>query len=156
MTSEASEIVRVTAPAFTAQYNWSVGQPMEKFILALKDKKLIAAKCPSCGYVYAPPRNRCGKCAAEIADGDMIELAGRGQLTGWTVAGVELDAAGEFQDRDQPLTIGAVKLEGADSTLFLPLEGVDPDKLKAGLAVKVLWNDETKGAISDIKGLGPD
>ena len=152
---EALEIVRVTAIPFTASYAWSVGIPMEKFIQALAKKKLLASKCPECGYTYAPPRNRCGKCAAAIGDKNLVELSGQGTLVSWTQARVELDGAGNWKDLAAPKLIGAIKLEGADSTLVLPLEKADAKKLKAGLKVEAVWSDAPKGEIADLKGVKP-
>ena len=128
---------------------------MEKFIKSLADKKLFAAKCPGCGYVYVPPRNRCGKCNTKIEENDLIELSGKGQLQSYTLGVVKLDGSGNFEDLPTPQAIGAVKLEGADSTVFLPLHDADAEKLGKGMQVKILWNDELKGHPTDIKGVKP-
>jgi hypothetical protein len=155
MTEGASEIVKVQSLPYSAAFSWSVGAPMEKFILALKNKKILASKCPKCGYVYAPPRNRCGKCGQKIGEGDMIELSGQGTLIGYTAARVELDGAGNWKDLAAPKILGAIKLSGADSTLFLPVEGVALKDVKPGMAIKVLFSEETKGQLSDLKGVQP-
>jgi len=156
MNSENSEIVRVTGVPYTAGFKWSVGLPMEKFIKALADKKILASKCPKCGYIYTPPRNRCGKCNAKIEDKDIIKLSGKGSLVRYTAAYVELDGAGNFNDLKKPKLIGAIKLDGADSTIFMPLSGVDPKKLAPGTKVKVQWRKETKGEIADLEGFKPE
>jgi len=153
--SKASEIVRVTGIPFTAAYAWSVGIPMEKFIKAFAGKKLLASKCPGCGYTYTPPRNRCGKCSARIEDKDMVELSGKGTLLSYTAAHVELDGAGNWKDLAGPKLIGAIQLEGADSTVFMPLDKVEEEALKAGMKVEVVWNDTTKGELADLKAFKP-
>jgi uncharacterized OB-fold protein len=53
------------------------------------------------------------------------------------------------------MTIGAVKLDGVDSLLFLPVEGVKAADLKEGLKVKIQWWEETKGELADIRGFEP-
>jgi len=154
--SEQSPIVSVGGKIpFQAGFNWSVGILMEKFIKSLADKKLLAAKCPGCGYVYVPPRNRCGKCNTKIEENDLVELSGKGQLQSYTLGVVKLDGSGNFEDLPTPQAIGAVKLEGADSTVFLPLHDADAEKLGKGMQVKILWNDELKGHPTDIKGVKP-
>ncbi len=140
---------------FIAGFSWSVGSQMERFIKALADKKLLASKCPGCGYTYAPPRNRCGKCNTAIDESNNLELSGKGTLESFTLAYVELDGSGEFKDLEKPKVIGAVKLEGADSTICLPVEDVEPEKLETGMPVQVQWNDKTKGDIQDIKCVKP-
>ncbi len=154
--SEQSPIVRVGGKIpFQAGFNWSVGMLMEKFIKSLADKKLLAAKCPGCGYVYLPPRNRCGKCSTVIEDKDLIELSGKGELQSYTLGMVKLDGSGNFEDLPTPQVIGSIKLEGADSTLFMPLHNVEVEKLDRGMKLEVIWNDELKGHPTDIKGFKP-
>ena len=145
-----SEIVNVQAIPYAANFSWSTGFIMEKFIKELANKKILAAKCPKCGYTYVPPRSRCGKCNAKMEEKNLINLSGKGTLVSYTKAYVKLDGAGNFQDLKKPMIIGAVKLDNADSTIFIPLEGIKPSELNVGLKVKVQWRDETKGEISDI------
>ena len=155
MNNKEENIIRVLGRDFKAGFNWSVGFQMERFIKALGKKKLLASKCPKCGYIYTPPRNRCGKCYSPIEEKDNIELSGKGELVGYSAAHVELDGAGNFVDLKKPVLIGAVKLEGADSTMFMPLEGVKEKDLKEGLKVAVAWAEKPKGEIPDILGFKP-
>lgn len=152
MTTKNTDVLKVDGiPLVSANFNWSVGILMEKFIKALEKKKILAAKCPKCGYITAPPRNRCPKCSAKMEEGDLIELSGKGKLESYTVAHVALDGKGNFVDLKSPRLIGAIKLEGADSTVFMPLEDINAKDLKEGLAVVAQWSDKPKGAISDLK-----
>jgi len=154
--SSQSEIVLTRAPVpLVFGFRWSVGRMMEKFIKTLADRKILGAKCPECGYVYVPPRWRCGKCYARIAEENLIELSGKGTLLSYTTAYVELDAVGNFKDLDKPKVIGAIKLENADSTLFMPLGEIKPEDLKEGMKVEVAWREKTKGELADIKYFVP-
>ena len=146
--------IRVDGLPFVAGFSWSVGFQMERFIKALAEKKLLASKCPQCGYTYIPPRNRCGKCSAKIEEKDNLELSGEGKLMGWTVSYVELDGKGNWLDLKEPKIIGAIKLDGADSTIFMPIEA-KPEELEIGMKLAIQWNKELKGAISDIKCFKP-
>ncbi len=149
------EVIPVQPMPFTANYAWSVGALMEKFIKSLAHKKLLASKCPACGYTYVPPRNRCGKCAAKMDESNLVELSGKGSVLSFTEAFVTLDGAGDFLDLDEPVTICAVKLEGADSTLFLPLVEGEDDGPFGGMEVEIVWSGENAGQISDISGVKP-
>jgi uncharacterized OB-fold protein len=102
-----------------------------------------------------PPRARCGRCYAVIEEKNVVDLSGRGTLISHTKAHVMMDGNGNFKDLDKPTTIGAVKLDGADSLLFLPIEGVKAADLKEGLKVKIHWREETKGELADIRGFEP-
>ena len=154
--SENKGIIKVKAPIpFMAGFQWSVGFQMERFIKALQKKKLLASKCPSCGYVYVPARNRCGKCNSGIEEKDNIELSGKGTLVSFAPAFVELDGAGNWNDLEEMKIIGAVKLEGASSTVFMPLGEVEPENIEMGMPVEIKWNEKTEGTISDIKYFKP-
>jgi uncharacterized OB-fold protein len=150
-----SEIVEVKTFPFPAGFNWAVGPMMQRFIETLAERRILGAKCPACGYTYAPPRARCGRCYSTIEEKDLIDLSGRGIMTSYTEAHVKLDGNGNLHDLDKPVTIGAVKLEGADSVWFMPVEGAKPQDLKIGLAVKAGWHEETKGAVGDIRCFEP-
>ena len=150
-----SEIIKVTGMPFVAGFNWSVGVLMEKFIKSLADKKLLAAGCPECEYIHLPPRTRCPKCSAKTSEGNLVEVKGSGTLLSYTLAYVELDGKGNFKDLEKPGIIAAVKLDEADSTVFMPLEDIEPDKLKQGLKVSLKWRDETKGEIADLRCFCP-
>lgn len=152
--SGQEQIIKVEGLPLSAGFNWSVGVLMEKFIKSLADKKLLGAKCPKCGYVVAPPRTRCARCSAKIGEADLVELSGKGKILGRTVAMVELDGKCKFVDLKEPRLVGAIKLDDADSTWFMPIDA-DPDKLEVGTAVAIQWSKDLKGEISDIKCFKP-
>ena len=151
MMAEKIQAVETNTLPYSAGFCWSTGFLMEKFIKSLAKKEIWAAKCPRCGYTYVPPRNRCGQCDAKIEEKDLIKLSGKGILVGFTKAYVQLDGSGNFQDLDEPQYIGALKLEGADSTIFMPIADIEPQDIKEGIKVQVKWQDQTQGAISDIQ-----
>jgi len=150
-----SEIIEVGGLPFVAGFNWSTGFLMQRFIQELANRRILGVKCPECGYTYVPPRSRCGKCYAKIEEGNLITLSGKGTLVGYTTAHVELDGNGNFGDLEEPGIIGAIRLENADSTIFMPLEGIKPQDVCEGLKVEVQWREETKGELADIRSFKP-
>lgn len=152
---EKREVIRVSGLPIVAGFQWSVGKMMERFIKAFADRKILAAKCPECGYTYVPPRLRCGKCSTQFEEKNLVELSGKGSLIGYTTAYVQLDGKGNFLDLDKPKVIGAIKLDDSDSTIFLPLGEVDPQDVKEGIRVEAVWRKETKGEIADIMYFKP-
>jgi len=142
-------------PIVVANFNWSVGFQMEKFLKALATKKILAAKCPECGYIYVPARNRCGKCSAKMEEKDLVEISGKGTLVSYTLAYVALDGKGNWTDLEKPKIIGAIKLNEANSTIFMPLEEIDYPNLKIGMLMEPAWNSETKGGWKDLKYMKP-
>ena len=90
-----------------------------------------------------------------MAEGDLVESKGKGKIASYSAAHVELDGKGNFVDLKAPKIIGAIKLDDADSTIFLPVVDSDAKKLKVGAEVSVVWSDQPKGEIADIKGFKP-
>lgn len=147
---EKKEVIRVSGMPIVAGFRWSVGIMMERFIKSFADRKILAAKCPTCGYTYVPPRSRCGKCYSRIAEEHLTTLSGKGTLVGYTTAYVRLDGKGNFLDLNAPKVIGAIKLDDCDSTIFMPLGKVEPRDVKEGITVEAVWRKETKGEIADL------
>jgi len=150
-----SEIVEVKTFPFPAGFNWAVGPMMQRFIEALADRRILGAKCPGCGYTYVPPRSRCGKCHAAIEEKNLLDLSSTGTLMSYTEAHVKPDGNGNLQDLEKPMLVGAVKLDDADSMLFMPVEGVKPADLKEGLKLKIRWREDAKGELADMRCFEP-
>jgi len=140
-----SEIVDVKTLPFPANFIWSTGFMMQRFIEELAGKKIMGVKCPGCGYTYTPPRSRCGKCYAKIEEENLVTLSGKGTLVSYTTGHVALDGQGNFIDLQEPAIIGAIKLEDADSTIFMPLEGIKPGDVVEGLKVEVMFQTRLSG-----------
>ena len=154
--SSQGEIVLTRSPVpIVAGFQWSVGEMMERFLKALAERKILGVKCPQCGYVYVPPRWRCGRCYTKLGQENIVELSGKGTLLSYTAAWVEIDGAGNFRELDSPKAFGAIKLEDAGSTIFMPLGEVEPGDLKVGMPVEVVWREETKGELADIRYFKP-
>jgi len=45
-----------------------------------------------------------------------------------------------------------VQIDGSNTTIVYRLLDIDPEEVKIGMKVKILWEDQTKGDPSDIKG----
>jgi uncharacterized OB-fold protein len=150
-----SEIIDVQTVPYMANFSWSTGFLVERFIKELANRKIMAVKCPGCGYTYIPPRSRCGRCYSQIGEKNLITLSGKGTMISYTTAYVELDGQGNFVDLAKPAIIGSINLDGADSTIFMPIEGIKPQDVAEGMRVEVQWQEETKGELSDIKCFKP-
>jgi uncharacterized OB-fold protein len=150
-----SGIVDVKTLPFPANFIWATGFMMQRFIEELASRKILGVKCPGCGYTYMPPRSRCGKCYTKIEEENVVTLSGKGTLVSYTTGLVALDGQGNFIDLPEPVIIGAIKLDDADSTIFMPLEGIKPGDVVEGLKVELQWREETKGELEDIRCFKP-
>ncbi|KKK93464.1 hypothetical protein LCGC14_2692630, partial [marine sediment metagenome] len=48
--------------------------------------------------------------------------------------------------------IGIVQIDGGDTAIIYPLLNMEPDAVKIGMKLNVVWEEKPKGHPSDIKG----
>ncbi len=58
-------------------YEYTAGVAGEKFLRALRQGKILAAKCGKCGKRYLPPKTYCVDCFVEIKRFGAVTAAGR-------------------------------------------------------------------------------
>lgn len=133
-------------------YNYRVGSCLQRYIDALKGKKIIGAKCPQCGRVVVPPRKYCGECN-KVRD-EYVELSQEGTLENFTIGHVTLDK-GRLNEADSPYIVGMIRLDGADNLLVGKVAGVSAGDVKAGMRLKAAWKDKTEGDYSDLDHFEP-
>jgi len=129
-------------------YKWVKGKTLAKFYSGLKEKKFFAVKCPKCQAVQIPPHSFCGVCFKKCSE--WIELPNEGILESYTTVYMEFPG----QPIKPPYTYGYIKLKGANTHLYhLIGQGDYEDKVKVGIKVKAVWNDDARrcGNLFDIK-----
>ena len=137
----------------TPDFNWSVGNYMEKFFDGLKGGKFMGVKCPACGRVYLPPRMICESCFKKTEE--WVELPDTGTLVSFTLASVKVDRDGELRDLQEPQLVGMVKHDGADTCLVARLEEMDPQGVEVGMKVKAVLKEDPKGALDILSHYRP-
>ena len=77
MSEENTEITMMDAPIYL-NYNFTAGSATTRFLLGLKQGRLLGQKCPSCSKVYIPPRGSCARCGVpteeEVALSDIATV----------------------------------------------------------------------------------
>lgn len=116
-------------------FTYAAGKTASKFLLNLRDKKLLGKKC-RCGKVFCPPRPICPICF-NAEEGEWIEMNGEGTLLSFTVV-------------KSKNVLGIIKLDEADNNFLHLLGGFSLDRLKVGMRVKVVFSDNRAGNILDI------
>jgi len=135
-----------------ADFAFWVGQYMDRFYDALENKKFIGNKCPECGNIFVPPRKICGKCNKTIPlDKNWVDLPETGTLLNYTVTYYKVNERTTRKVK-KPQIIGMIQIDGSNTGIVYRLLNVDPDDVKVGMKVKVVWEEKTKGDPSDIKG----
>jgi len=148
-----SEKVVVTNNGFVrAEFAFWVGQYMDKFYDALESKKIIGNSCPKCGKVFIPPRKICGGCNEEIAlDENWVDLPGTGTLLNYTITNYKVSDRAARKGKNSQI-VGIVQIDGGDTAIIYPLLNMEPDVVKIGMKLNVVWEEKPKGHPSDIKG----
>jgi len=132
------------------RHRYTPGVAGEAFFRALKeDGDFIASRCPECGRVYCPPRLFCERDFAELAANEKV--GPEGTLESFSVGYVGV----EGEPLDQPVAIGLVRLDGADTVLMHRV--IDADELEIGQRVVAVLLPASKrvGSINDIRGFKP-
>ena len=150
--------IHVTGGAVRAEFDFWVGLYLDKFYAALEQNKFIGNKCPKCGKVYCPPRKKCGDDFATLPLDDAsawVDLPNTGTLINFTYTPWQVtERRARLKKKNEP--IGLVKIDGADSAMFVPILDIEPENLKTGMKVEVVWNKKNKGGHpEDIAGFKP-
>ena len=134
-----------------AEFNFWVGQYMDRFYDGLEKGKIVGNKCPKCGLVFVPPRKICGKCYEIIPlDQNWIELPNTGTLKNFTITPYKVNDRSIRKAKNQ--VIGMIQIDGSDTALINRLLDIEPTDVKIGMKLRIEWNKNPKGNPSDIKG----
>lgn len=126
-------------------FHYTPGLGNTAFFEALRDRGvLLGSRCEACGYTYLPARVFCERCFAELqAD---TECGPGGTLESFTVGHVGIDG----DPLDQPVALGLVKFDGADTVVMHRLLG--DGAWKIGMRVQAEVEADRTGSILDLRG----
>ncbi|MBI2236967.1 MAG: Zn-ribbon domain-containing OB-fold protein [Actinobacteria bacterium] len=135
------------------RHRYTPGVAGEVFFAALRDRGVIlGSRCEVCGYTYVPARMFCERCFAELSAD--AEVGPGGTLESFAVGFVGI----EGEPLDAPITVGLIRLDGADAVLFhFVMDGSDDRPLEIGQRVGAVLKPaaERVGSILDIAGFRP-
>jgi hypothetical protein len=138
-------VARTVHGELPVAFHYTPGVGNTAFFEALRDRGvLLGSRCEACGVTYLPARIFCERCFAELtAD---TECGPGGTLESFTTGYVGIDG----EPLDAPITIGLVKLDGADTVLMHRLLGNGPWTI--GERVEPVVSAERSGSILDVEG----
>ncbi len=121
-----------------------------KVLVDLRDrKKITGMRCPTCNRVYVPARSTCKDCFGQLDE--LVEVSDKGTVLTYTV----VNEPNACQPVEPPLIYGIVQLDGADNGFVHMLGGVEAERLRVGMRVQAVFDEERKGSILDIKYFKP-
>lgn len=132
------------------RHRYTPGVAGESFFTALRGGKFVASMCPSCSMTYCPPRLFCERCFEGPLDAD-IPVGPEGTVESFSVGYTGLEGT----TLEEPVSIGLVRLDGADTVLMHFL--VDVEHLMIGQRVIAAFQPKGKrtGSILDLRGFRP-
>jgi hypothetical protein len=129
-------------------FHYTPGVGNTAFFEGLRDRGvLLGSRCDVCDTTYLPARIFCERCFAELQPD--TECGPGGTLESFTVGHVGIDG----EPLGEPLTLGLVKLDGADTVLMHHLIG--EGAWEVGARVEAVTRSDRTGSILDIEGFRP-
>ncbi|MGC9148386.1 MAG: Zn-ribbon domain-containing OB-fold protein [Sulfolobales archaeon] len=125
-------------------YHYTAGPLGTKWLDALKDGKLKAARCSRCGTIYIPPKIYCPKCYSEATD--LVEINDTGYIESYAI--IYRDNQG--RKLEKPEIIALIRFPGVYGGLIHRVN-IDPKEIKIGIKVKPVFRKERRGSINDIE-----
>ncbi len=145
-----TEIVKNVKRTWFVPYSWCYGSSISEFFEKMKNEaKIYGARCSKCKKVLVPAVMLCGRCFAPTEE--WVELKDEGIIDSFTI--VNLPYPG--QPTTPPYAYGMIKLDGANTFFVHLISGIEFNKIKVGMRVKAVWNEERKGTLFDIKYFKP-
>jgi len=140
---------------------FATGPVFGKFLKALKDKKILAIKCPVCGRLQSPPREVCAVC--RVPNTDWVEIGPKGEMRLLEYCFYASPDPLTGETRETPYGAIGILLDGCkDGEAFWHL--LRPDQLnkvkmgsvlngnvKHGSRLRPVWNETRTGSMDDIK-----
>lgn len=138
------------AGAVRLRYRWAYGENLSRFFAALRDeRRLLGARCPSCGQVACPPPVACARCYLPLES--LCDVGPQGAVE----AVVENRLDYPDQPRPPPYLYAAIRLDGADSVIHHVLGEVDRQRARRGLKVEPVFAEARDGSWGDIVHFRP-
>jgi len=134
------------------RYSWDPGDAVGAFLDGLRDGRILATTCTSCGRTLVPPRAFCERCFRSTDA--WMELAAIGTVETFSICHVTWD----MRPLDEPELPAVIRIDGSSDGGFLHKLGeVAPDDVRIGMAVEAVWRplDDRTGSILDIAYFRP-
>jgi uncharacterized OB-fold protein len=131
-------------------YEYTAGTAGEAFLRGLKEGRIVASKCVTCGEVRLPPRTYCLQCYGRTRVD--IELLHSGRIAALSTAHV--GAGGARLAARSRTTFGFVTFEGAGGGLVHRILHEGRSDPRVGDPVRPLFvpAEKRKGSVLDIDG----
>ncbi len=137
MTESQKPVASIQTPV-SIRYDYSIGVGMSAFMRAIKEGKLLGARCPDTGQVYIPPRLTSVETASPMSE--LVELPDRGIVYTYCIVNIRFyDQALEI-----PYAYAYIVLDGADSAIMHLVQEIPIEEMRPGMRVQAVWKDPSE------------
>jgi len=132
-------------------YHYVAGDHKARYLLALKDKRIIGSKCSKTGKVFVPPLANSPESFAPCEE--VVELPDRGTVTTFCIVNIPVIG----RNLDIPYVAASVALDGADVSIFALIQECKAEDVRMGMRVEAVWkpDGEREGSHEDIHYFRP-
>jgi len=136
---------------------FATGPAMGKFLNALKEKKILANRCPKCKRMQLPPREVCAECRVRVDEFVEVGPKGNVRMLEYTYYASPDPLTGKT--RETPYGGAYILLDGCKGQEIFA-HYIRPDQLdriklgwneRKGTIVRPVWAEERTGSVHDIK-----
>ncbi|MFW5861940.1 MAG: SCP2 sterol-binding domain-containing protein [Spirochaetota bacterium] len=155
MAEPEQELVRLKK-VISVNHRFATGPVMGKFLQGLKNKKIIANRCPECGRLQLPAREVCAICRVRVPG--VVEVGPKGHITINDIAYYASPDPLTGETRETPYGSVNILLDGCkgNETFWHLLrrdqifEVEESWNEKKGTRVRPVWAENRVGSIKDI------
>ena len=147
----------VLMKVISVDHRFATGPVMGKFLKGLKEKKILANKCPKCKRLQLPPREVCAECRVRVEEFVEVGPKGNVRMLEYTYYASPDPLTGKT--RETPYGNAYISLEGCTGHEIFA-HYIRPDQLdriqlgwdeRKGTIVRPVWAEERSGSLYDIK-----
>jgi hypothetical protein len=136
--SESQKPVTYVNTPVAIRYDYSIGVGMSAFMRAIREGKLLGARCPDTGKVYVPPRLTSVETASPMSE--LVELPDRGVVYTYCIVNIKFYE----QVLDIPYAYAYIVLDGADSAIMHLVQECPIEEMRPGMRVQAVWKDPSE------------
>ena len=136
--AEAQEPVTHIKTPIAIHYDYSIGAGQSTFMRAIREGRILGARCPDTGKVYVPPRLSSVETASPMTE--LVELPDRGVVYTYCIVNIK------FYDQvlEIPYAYAYIVLDGADSAIMHLIQECPVEKMRSGMRVQAVWKDPSE------------
>jgi uncharacterized OB-fold protein len=136
--AEAQEPVTYIKTPIAVHYDYSVGAGYSTFLRAIREGRILGARCPDTGKVYVPPRLSSVETASLMSE--LVELPDRGVVYTYCIVNIK------FYDQvlEIPYAYAYIVLDGADSAIMHLIQECPVEEMRPGMRVEAVWKDPSE------------